>query len=66
MELPQETLLAANALIHRHGEGAEEYVAQQLWDSRQRKDQKSTAEWLDMLEALKRVRELRAKTEHGS
>jgi hypothetical protein len=66
MEPPPEVMLAANALIHRHGDGAEEYAARQLWDHRQKQDKKSAAYWQSILEALKRVRELRSKVKHGS
>jgi hypothetical protein len=66
MKLPSEVMLAANALIHWHGNGAEEYAARQLWESRRTKDEKSTSYCSSMLEALKPVRELRAKVEHGS
>jgi hypothetical protein len=66
MKLFQETLLAANELIHRRGDGAEEYVAKQLSDSRQKEFQKGVSQWLEMTEALKWVRELRAKIAHGS
>jgi hypothetical protein len=66
MESSQEDMLAANALIHQHGDGAEEYIARQLWDSRQKKDKTSTSRWQSLLEALRRVRELRARTKHES
>jgi hypothetical protein len=66
MDLPPEVLLEANTLIHRHGNGAEEYAARQLWDSRRKKDEENAAWWRSMLEALKRVRELRAKILRGS
>jgi hypothetical protein len=61
MEPSVEVMLAANMLIHRHGNGAEEYAAQQLWDSGRNKDEENAARWRLMLEALKKVRELRAK-----
>jgi hypothetical protein len=66
MELPQQVMLAANALIHQHGSSAEEYATRQLWESRQKEDETNAARWLSMLEALKQVRELRAKIEHES
>jgi urease accessory protein UreF len=66
MDLPPELLLAANALIRRHGAAAEEYAARQLWDARQKEDEKSADGWRSMLEALKRVREIREETKHGS
>ena len=66
MKLSKETLLAANELIHRRGDSAEEHVAKQLSDSRRKEFQKGAARWLDMKEALKWVRELRAKIAHGS
>jgi hypothetical protein len=62
----QEAMLAANTLIHQYGDGAEEYVAKQLWASKQKEDEATAARWQYMLEALKQVRELRAKTKHGS
>jgi hypothetical protein len=66
MKLSKETLLAANELIHRRGDSAEEYVAKQLSDSRKKEFQKGASQWLEMTEALKWVRELRAKIAHGS
>jgi len=66
MEPPPEVMLAANALIRRHGNGAEEYAAQQLWDSRRNEDEESAAGWRSMLEALKQVRKIREETKHGS
>jgi hypothetical protein len=66
MDLPPEVLLAANALIRRHGTAAEEYAAQQLWDSRRNEDEESAAGWRSMLEALKQVRKIREETKHGS
>jgi transcriptional regulator with XRE-family HTH domain len=66
MELPPDALLAANALIHRHGAGAEEFAAKQLWNSIRKDDERSAAKWLSMLEALKQVRERKTKTKHGS
>ena len=61
MEPPTETLLAANTLVHTHGNGAEEFATTQLWQARQGKDETGVAKWLGMLEALKRVREIRGK-----
>jgi hypothetical protein len=66
MEPPPEVMLAANTLLHRHGDGTEEYAAQQLWEYRQEQDKKSAAYWRSILEALKRVRELRSRINHGS
>ena len=63
MDPTTETMLAANALIHRYGAGAEEYVSRQLWDSQQSADEKAAAQWRSLLEALRKVREIRKKTE---
>ena len=65
MKSSQETMLAANALIHEHGTAAEEYAALQLWDSRQKADKGAEAQWLGMLEAIKQVRSLREQTKRG-
>ena len=59
-------MLAANALILQHGAGAEEYAAKQWWDARRRNDETGASQWLSMLDALKRTRELRAKILHDS
>ena len=59
-------MLAANTLIRQAGDGAEEYAAQKLLDSIRKKDEENPARWLDMLLALKRVRELKAEAEYGS
>lgn len=49
MELPPDALLAANALIHRHGADAEEYAAKQLWNSIRKDDESSAAKWLSII-----------------
>jgi protein tyrosine/serine phosphatase len=66
MKPPTELLLTANALIHQHDAGAEEYVAQQLWDSGRKKNQTHADYWRSMVEALKWVRKLRAEIKQGS
>jgi urease accessory protein UreF len=66
MEISPDTLLTANALLLRHGAGAEEYVTQKLWDSAQKGSTKDETQWQAVLEAIKRVREIRAKTKRGS
>jgi hypothetical protein len=67
MDVSREMMLEANLLIHQHGDGAEEHVAKQLWDSRQADDKKAGERWLQMRDALKRVRQLRKEVEgtHG-
>jgi hypothetical protein len=52
-------MLTANTLIHQYGGGAEEYVSQQLWKSQQRSDEKDVARWRSLLDAIKKVREIR-------
>jgi|HubBroStandDraft_1064217.scaffolds.fasta_scaffold967956_2 hypothetical protein len=66
MELSTDTLLTANALILRHGAGAEEYATQKLWDARKQGSEKEATQWATLLEALKRVREIQARTRRGS
>lgn len=38
-------MLAANTLIHRYGDGAEEYAATQLWDATQKQDDANASRW---------------------
>jgi hypothetical protein len=66
MDSLQEAMLAANTLIHQYGDGAEEYITKQLWGARQKEDEASVSKWRQMLEALKHVRELRAKVKNES
>jgi hypothetical protein len=62
MEPSTETLLAANALIRQYGEAAEEHASQQLWTCRQNADEEKADQWRVVLEAIKKVREIREKT----
>jgi hypothetical protein len=66
MKPPTELLLTADTLIHHYGDGTEEYVAQQLWDSGRNKNQTHAAYWRSMVEAVKWMRKLRAEIERGS
>jgi hypothetical protein len=65
MKISTETMLAADALVHHHGPATEEYATQKLWDSRQQGSTEDEAKWATMLEAIKRVREIHAKTKRG-
>ena len=58
----RKDLLAANALIHQHGEHAEEHATTNLWSARQSKDAVEFAKWQALIDALKEVRALRKKT----
>ena len=53
-------MLKANLLIGQLGNGAEEHAAAKMWEARQKNDEAGASHWLSMLEALKRVREIRA------
>ena len=66
MEISTDTLLAANALIHQHGTTAEEYATQKLWDSQKQRNARDATQWATVLAALKRVREIQARTRRGS
>jgi predicted secreted Zn-dependent protease len=66
MEISKDTLLAANALIHQHGATAEEHATQKLWDSRKQGNAEDATQWATVLAAIKRVREIHAKTKRGS
>ena len=57
-----EIMLAANALIHKHGSAAEEYASQQLWKFQQNADEENAARWRSLLEGIKMVRDLREET----
>jgi type VI protein secretion system component VasK len=61
MDPSTQTMLAANALIHKHGDAAEEYASQQLWNYQQNADEQNSTEWRSLLDAIKKVRELRRK-----
>lgn len=63
MEPQKEALLAANALIRKHGAGAEEYVAQQLWSCRQNSDVENAKQWRSLLEAIRKVRDIRKEAD---
>lgn len=54
-------MLAANRLIHEYGEGAEEYAASQLWKARSGENADEAAKWQNIVDALKKVRDLRKK-----
>jgi len=62
MEPSTETMLTANALIRKYGDTAEEYVSQQLWTCQQNADEPNATQWRSLLDAIKKVRELRRKT----
>ena len=59
MELPTEMMLAANTLIRQYGDAAEEHASQQLWTCRQKADEEKADQWRSVLEAIKKVREIR-------
>jgi hypothetical protein len=62
MEPSVDAMLTANLLIRRHGSAAEEFVATQLWNARREGDKRHVARWQEMLEALKKVRAIRAQS----
>lgn len=64
MELAHETLIAANAWIHRHGAAAEEQATRAWWEARQRRDHTGAAHWSSILQGIKQVRDLKDEIRH--
>lgn len=62
MELSKEALLTANALIRQYGDAAEEHASKELWACRQNADEEKADQWRSLLEAIKKVREIKEQT----
>jgi len=65
MKIPVEIMFAACTLVYHKGTAAEEYATQKFWHAQQTASKDVATQWAAMLQAIKRVREIRAMIRRG-